>query len=100
MCAVENAEDAPFRAARAIRKAVAALDARKDVIAVHRVAHCVATDEQVAVHVFTRRIGHDEAVTVAMRDQTPGQLIHLRTWPRGRFSLGLSAVPLRQTLSL
>src|SRR5882672_1453470 len=36
MCAVENAKDAPFRAPRAIRKAVAALDARQDVIAVHR----------------------------------------------------------------
>jgi hypothetical protein len=50
-------------------KRAAALDAGQHVIAVHGVAHRVAADEEIAVQIFSRRIRHDEAVTVAMRDQ-------------------------------
>jgi hypothetical protein len=91
--AVKHAKDAPFRATRAISETAAALDAGQNVIAVHCVAQSVAADEQIAVQVFSRRIRHYETVTVSMRYETPGELIHLRPHRRGRFSLWLSGVP-------
>jgi hypothetical protein len=98
--AVEHAKDSPFGATRAVAETAAAFNTRQDVISVHGVAQTVATDEEVAVQIFARRIRHDEAVTVSMRHQTPGQLIHFRPRRRGGFSLRLSTVPLRPLLRL
>ena len=102
--AADHAQDASFGAAwpSPVAKALAALDARKDVIAVHGVADRVAPDEKIAVQIFSRRIRHDEAITVAMRDEAPRQLIRFRPHRRARFRAGLRgsamlrAVPLRR----
>jgi len=89
----DHAQDASFRAAwtSPVAKAFAALDTRKDVISVHGVAYRIATDEKIAVQIFSRRIWHDEAVTVAMRDEASRQLIRFRPDRRTRFRAGLRA---------
>ena len=57
----------------------------------HGVAHRVAPDEEISLQIFSRRIRHDEAVTVAMRDEASGQLIYFRPHRRSRFRAGLRA---------
>ena len=78
MRAIKDAQNAAFRATCAVAKAVAALDARQHMISVHGIAQGVAADEQVAIQIFSRRIGNNETIPVAMRHQTPRQLIDLR----------------------
>src|ERR1700686_950958 len=85
--AVDHAQDASFGAAwpSSVAKALAVRDVRKDVIAVHGVTDRVATDEKVSLQIFSRRIRHDEAVTVAMRDEASRQLICFRPYRWARF---------------
>src|SRR5487761_890000 len=50
-------------------------EARFHAIAMHRVAHAVRVNEQVAVHSFYRPVGDNEAVAVAMRHQSASDQI-------------------------
>src|SRR5258708_28117007 len=96
--AIEDTENPSLRAACAVGETAATFDARKDVSAVHGVAHRIASDEEVSVQIFSRRIRHNKAVTIAMRYQSPGQLIHFRARRRGGFYLSLSALTLLRAL--
>ena len=92
--AADHAQNASLGAAwpGPVAKALAALDAREHVIAVHRVADCIAPDEKIAVQIFSRRIRHDETVTIAVRDEAPRQLIRFRPHRRARFGAGFRAM--------
>src|SRR5579863_4242424 len=66
--AFNDLDDAAFRAA--VR--TTPLDARKDVIPVHRVVECVAANEEVAIHTWNRLVGHQKGVTIAMGNDSAG----------------------------
>ncbi len=85
MRAAEHAENSSFGAACAVGETAAALNARQDVIPMHGVAQGIAADEKIAVQILSWRIGHDEPVTVAMRHEAPGKLIHLGPRRRSGF---------------
>src|SRR5690242_10702379 len=57
----------------AVPGSFAALYASDDAVAVHCIAHLIGRYEEIAVKVFSRRIRHHEAVSVAMRHQTSGE---------------------------
>ena len=84
----------PRRCAPWPRRA-APLDARDHAVAVHRVAQLIRRNKEVAFDVAPRRFGHDETVTVAVRNQSAGQQIGiahggLRRWLGGRRGAGRS----------
>ena len=60
----------PSARLRAIARAIAALDARGDAIAVHGIVHLVRRNEKIAVEILARLFGNDESVAVAVSDQT------------------------------
>ena len=62
-CALDDLHHAAFGAAIGAPP----LDARQDVIAMHRVAQIVATDEEIAFDPRHRRIRHQKTVAIAMR---------------------------------
>jgi hypothetical protein len=70
MSAIQDSNDAAFGTLRA-GDAAEALNLRQNVIAVHRVSDAVAWDENIAVELRHRRIRHDEAVAVVMKNQSP-----------------------------
>src|SRR5271156_4475864 len=73
MLALDDLHNAPVGAAII----AAALDARENGVAVHRVANGIATNEKIAVH-FRLLLGRDyEAVAIAMRDETPADQIRI-----------------------
>src|SRR5215469_14713187 len=45
-------------------------DARQHAVAIHRVSHAIAPDEKVAFHARNRRVRHQEAVPIAVRDHS------------------------------
>jgi len=67
----DHTQDAPFGTRRPspIAKPLAALHAREHMIAVHGVANSVAPDEKIALQIFSRRVRHDEAIPVTVRDE-------------------------------
>ena len=67
----EHAQDAAIGAAGPIGKAFAPLNASEHMIPVHGVTDGIAPNEQITVQIFAGRIRHDEAVSIAMRDQRP-----------------------------
>jgi hypothetical protein len=75
--ATNHAQDSPFGAPRspAISKSFAMLDAGQNMIAMHGIANRITSNKQITFQIFSRRIRHNEAVTVAMRDQATCQLI-------------------------
>src|SRR5690242_2921070 len=85
MGAAQYANDAAFGPRRgtgcAVRANLAALDASDDAIAVHRIAHLIRRYKKIAVEIFSRRIGHDKAISIAMSHQTSGEQIGIA---RGR----------------
>ena len=73
MFALDDLHDAAFRSA----VGAPPLDARQDVIAVHRVAQIVAANEQVAVHARDWMVGDEKAVPIAVRDDAAGDQIRI-----------------------
>jgi hypothetical protein len=73
MRAAKDPHDAAFgprrRAGSTARASVAALDTSDNAISVHRVSQSIWGNEKIAVDVFSRRLGNDKAVAIAMRDQ-------------------------------
>ena len=66
---------------------------RPHVVAVHGVADLIGRDEEVAVDIRARRVRHDEAITVAMRDQAADYEIGIVRWRfRLRFHAGCREV--------
>src|SRR5690348_4657492 len=61
-----------FNAALEAAVRVAARNARKDAITVHRVADAGGADKKVAVHAGDRRLRNHKAVTISMSDKTAG----------------------------
>ena len=53
-----------------------ALDARDDAVAVHRLIQVAAGDVDVAVDVFDRTIGHDEAEAARVGRDPPDDQVH------------------------
>ncbi len=91
MRARDDPHDAPFDAP----VGMAAAEARQHAVAVHRVAHAVRIDEQVAFHASYGAIGDHEAIAVAMRHEAAGNQIRiLRRGPRH-----CSGVPFRPSRS-
>ncbi len=97
MRATDHAQDASLRPASSIRESAAAFNAGEDMVSVHGVAHRVAPDEEISIQIFSRRIRHDEPITVAMRNQPAGQLVDLRPHRAGKITTWLR-IPLRSPL--
>jgi hypothetical protein len=111
MSTIQDSHHASFgargRAGGVAPARVAALDASDNLVSMHRVAQLVRRNEEVAVDVFSWRIGNHKAVSIAMRDKPTREKIGIsRGWPRrgprggsgfcyvARFSLGA-----RETIS-
>ncbi len=78
--ALDDLDYAPFGAA--VR--AAALHARQDVIAVHRIAQPIASDKKIAIHAWDRAIRHQEAVAIAVGDDSAGDQIRIASASRLR----------------
>ena len=70
MCAFHYFDDTSFRAATAI----AAFDAREHVIAVHSIAHCIASKKQIAVNSGNRLVGNYKSVAILMSNDSAANL--------------------------
>src|SRR5216684_2529213 len=68
MCAAQDSNDAAFRALRS-GDAAQTLDLRQNMIAMHRVLDGVARDENIAVELRHRRLRHNEAIAVVVKNQ-------------------------------
>src|SRR5216684_1254229 len=81
MSAVEDSQDAAFGTLSA-GDAAQTLNLCENVVAVHGVLDGVGRNEDVAVELGYGRIGHDEAVTVVVKDQATFDFIAARKWRR------------------
>jgi hypothetical protein len=77
MRAVEDSNDATFRALRAGNAAWASLDFGENMVTVHGVFDGFAGDEDVAIQLRHRSIGNDKSVAVVMKDQASFNFINL-----------------------
>src|SRR6202040_657035 len=71
--ALDNLYDAAFRTA--IR--FSSLDTRQHPIAMHRVRHGIAADEEITFDAGNRLIGHQETVSIAVRHDSSGNQIRI-----------------------
>jgi hypothetical protein len=72
LSALKDFDDGALGSACAARTLATANNARFDAVAMHGVPHVVTAYEQIAFHAGHRLIGNDEAITIAMRDETAG----------------------------
>src|ERR1700730_5149020 len=77
MCAIEDANDAAFGAARTAL-AAEARDPGDDVVTVHGVVDIIAGDEEVAVEIGNRYVGNDEAIAIVVENEAARNFVARR----------------------
>src|SRR6266849_9301146 len=79
MRAVEDANDAAFGAGCGCARSgtAAPLNPRDDAVAVHRIACCIAADEQIAVHLRNGFLRNDESVAIPVSDEAAGNQLRI-----------------------
>ena len=79
----------------AFRAAVGAppLDARENVIAMHRVRQMVAPDKKIAFHARNWFVRHNEAVSIPVRDNASGNQIRIVASPGRQLRLAPHSLP-------
>src|SRR5260370_2933933 len=79
MRAVEDANDAAFGTGCGCARSgtAAPLNPRNDAVAVHRIAGCIAADEQIAVHLRNGFLRNDESVAVPVGDEAAGNQLRI-----------------------
>src|SRR6266581_6940249 len=86
MRAVEDANNAAFGAGCGCARSgtAAPLNPRNDAVAVHRIAGCIAADEQIAVHLRNGFLRNDESVAVSVGDEAADKQLWIAAGRRRR----------------